>query len=250
MFSLGFFQEKMPFLEGFPKMASFPCFLCRKIEKDVFQKNPKKIPSPLSTIRALHHSPIYRILDGFTDNATYVQVFKGLIEDGRLSPLLWGIYITVLFHNISLVSHTPVDSRDLFQKFEPGHTCFQLACHLYMPGLPADFTPDHLSLRSQQTLHRRRNLAETSCRNGNLAETVRILSKGFERLPKNDIKDFERLPKNVVFSLFSSLVEKIEKDVSPDHPRTPSRLPSETTRHPPLPSLTLYRRSPHPHQTS
>jgi len=100
MFLLGFFQEKMPFLEGFPKMASFPCFLCRKIEKDVFQKNPKKIPSPLSTIRALHHSPIYRILDGFTDNATYVQVFKGLIEDGRLSPLLWGIYITVLAHNM------------------------------------------------------------------------------------------------------------------------------------------------------
>jgi hypothetical protein len=62
-------------------------FSCRKIEKDVSQKNPKKIPSSWQRIRALHPSPMYRILDSFTDNATYVQVFKGLIESGRLSPL-------------------------------------------------------------------------------------------------------------------------------------------------------------------
>ena len=62
---------------------------------------------------------------------------------------------------LSLVSHTQVSVRDLFQKFEPGHTCFDLDCHLYMTGLSVTFTPDHLSLLPQETLNRLRNLAAT-----------------------------------------------------------------------------------------
>jgi hypothetical protein len=43
---------------------------------------------------------MYRVLDGFTDNDTYVQVYKGITEGGRLSPLLWTLYITDLVHCI------------------------------------------------------------------------------------------------------------------------------------------------------
>ena len=43
---------------------------------------------------------MYRVLDGFTDSDTYVHVFKGLTEGGRLPPLLWALYITDLVHSI------------------------------------------------------------------------------------------------------------------------------------------------------
>ena len=51
----------------------------------------------------LHHSDHtlkYCVLDGFTDNHTYVHIYKGLTEGVRLSPLLWGLYITDLLHSI------------------------------------------------------------------------------------------------------------------------------------------------------
>jgi hypothetical protein len=49
MFLLGFFQEKMPFLEGFLKMASFPCFLVEKSKKMFLRKIQKRSPHLLAT---------------------------------------------------------------------------------------------------------------------------------------------------------------------------------------------------------
>jgi hypothetical protein len=43
---------------------------------------------------------MYHVLDGFTDNDTYVQVYKDITEGGRFPPLLWALYITDLVHCI------------------------------------------------------------------------------------------------------------------------------------------------------
>jgi hypothetical protein len=42
----------------------------------------------------------YRILHGHTGNNPYIEIFKGLTEGGRLSPLLWDLYITDLITTI------------------------------------------------------------------------------------------------------------------------------------------------------
>jgi hypothetical protein len=51
-------------------------------------------------VRALHHTLKYRILHGHAANNPYIEIFKGLTEGGRLSPLLWGLYIADLVTTI------------------------------------------------------------------------------------------------------------------------------------------------------
>jgi hypothetical protein len=59
------------------------------------------VPSPLwQHVRALHHTLKYRILHGHAANNPYIEIFKGLTEGGRLSPLLWGLYIADLITTI------------------------------------------------------------------------------------------------------------------------------------------------------
>ena len=41
-------------------------------------------------ILALHRTLKYRILHGYSEDNPYIEIFKGLTEGGRLSPLLCG----------------------------------------------------------------------------------------------------------------------------------------------------------------
>jgi hypothetical protein len=51
-------------------------------------------------ILALHRTLKYRILHGYSEDNPYIEIFKGLTEGGRLSPLLWGLYIADLVTTI------------------------------------------------------------------------------------------------------------------------------------------------------
>ena len=44
-------------------------------------------------VRTLHHTLKYRILHGHSKHNPSIEIHKGLTEGGRLSPLLWGLYV-------------------------------------------------------------------------------------------------------------------------------------------------------------
>ena len=60
-------------------------------------------PKVWQHILALHRTLKYRILHGYSEKNPYIEIFKGLTEGGRLSPLLWGLYITDLVTTIRRV---------------------------------------------------------------------------------------------------------------------------------------------------
>ena len=51
-------------------------------------------------LRALHHSVKIRVLHGYNPRDKFAELLKGLTEGGRLSPLLWGLYISTLVHSL------------------------------------------------------------------------------------------------------------------------------------------------------
>jgi hypothetical protein len=51
-------------------------------------------------VLALHRTLKYRILHGHSENNPYIEIFKGLTDGVRLSPLLWGLYIADLVTTI------------------------------------------------------------------------------------------------------------------------------------------------------
>jgi hypothetical protein len=53
-------------------------------------------PKLCQHVRVLHHTLKYRILHGHSKYNPYIEILKGLTEGGRLSPLLWGLYVTDL----------------------------------------------------------------------------------------------------------------------------------------------------------
>jgi hypothetical protein len=55
------------------------------------------VPSKLwQYVLALHRTLKYRILHGNATNNLNIEIKKGLTEGGRLSPLLWGLYVANL----------------------------------------------------------------------------------------------------------------------------------------------------------
>ena len=59
------------------------------------------VPSKLwQYVLALHRTRMYRILHGNATNNPYIEFKKGLTEGGRLSPLLWGLYVADLVNTI------------------------------------------------------------------------------------------------------------------------------------------------------
>jgi hypothetical protein len=59
------------------------------------------VPSQLwQHVFALHRTLMYRILHGNATNNPYIEIKKGLTEGGRLSPLLWGLYVADLVNTI------------------------------------------------------------------------------------------------------------------------------------------------------
>ncbi len=63
-----------------------------------------QVPSPLlQHLRALHNNLQYHIHHTFVPPSSFINVVKGLTEGGRLSPLLWGLYISE-FHSRSKIS--------------------------------------------------------------------------------------------------------------------------------------------------
>ena len=51
-------------------------------------------------VLALHRTLKYRVLHGNADNNPYIEIKKGLTEGGRLSPLLWVLYVADLLNTI------------------------------------------------------------------------------------------------------------------------------------------------------
>ena len=60
-----------------------------------------QVPSPLwKHLRTLHNNLQYRIHQTFVPPSSFINVVKGLTEGGRLSPLLWGLYISDLVRTL------------------------------------------------------------------------------------------------------------------------------------------------------
>jgi hypothetical protein len=56
-----------------------------------------QVPSPLCQhLRVLHNNLQYHIHHSFVPPSSFINIVKGLTEGGRLSPLLWRLYISDL----------------------------------------------------------------------------------------------------------------------------------------------------------
>jgi hypothetical protein len=91
-------------------------------------------------LRALHHTITLRVLHSHNAPDSYVNNLKGLTEGGRLCPLLWGLYVAILFTASNAPSPTSASP--------PPHAAFFIGILLFVDDfvLLASFALELLAL--------------------------------------------------------------------------------------------------------